>query len=201
MTALVLNTTGILDISHIPNLKSQIRQQLKDGISPEKIWNALLVTIWIWDKFTSRALRSLSGTLPAGIVPREGIADHIREIVESKKRNPEPIVLWNLLGKTNFIWKDMQVLMQNWTSEALVWLNNLIYDMVLDKLNIWDNSIHYIHTLELISSQLKHKEGIQIESGNFKTIYGSITTSPDRRETPRERKVYKLHINKQWTSQ
>jgi hypothetical protein len=55
----------------------------------------------------------------------------------------------------------------------------------------------YIQILDLISNQLKHKEGIKIESNDPKKIYGSITTSPDGKETPRERKVYQLRIIKE----
>jgi hypothetical protein len=74
--------------------------------------------------------------LPVGIIGRDIMSEHLQELMESKKRNPEPIILWNLLCKTSFIWKDMQALMQNWTPEALVGLNNLIYNMTIGGANL-----------------------------------------------------------------
>lgn len=158
---------------------SEVRQNLLDRI---KKWY-----------FTAKALRVLSGRLPFD--DTIGVSQAIREIINGRKRNPDPNLVWNELENTKFIREDIIAICKKLPAESLIQLNNLIFERLIDGAHLWENGEKYRLVLSCIDSALQHKvyPGTKIEDGNAKVFY-TPWIRVNNRDTTTTTRVWKKKI-------
>lgn len=190
-----------LNIWDIWAIRWLLIEKLREWVDPSKLGVYLLEAIGTGNTFTNKALRVLSWHLPIwslsiGNEEEDTTQSRIQEIIESKKRSPDPSVLYTILARTNFEWVKMQWYMREWSAQALVNLNNYIYSATQDWISLWKNARKYVLLRDCISSQLQHKEWYTVSADSPKNFFWEVHTNPDKSEVPSQHKIYFLSLRK-----